>query len=404
MKNKRIVFVFLGCTLMYGALMGLLYNCAGVVISGIINAEGYTSSSISGFYTLRALVSAFMVIVVAKLIQKVNVKYVAIGVGICCSLAYFLMFFYTQPWQWMISGVLSSVGGSPALLLSNTVIRAWFTKRRGTAIGFVTMTSGLFGALFNPVVSRLIESFGWRHTVLILGGVALTTIVLSSLLIVRRPSDVGAQPYGGEEEQPAARIASPHTKAPLQIGLYIFLFFTVSMAGMSVQTTSYIPQYSSSLGHPLTVGATLTSMIMIGNLSGKLLFGLISDRIGVWKTVQIFHSLIGLSFIIFIFFSRNLVMIHIASLLLGASYITGISMPLACGDVFAPEHFEDQYSRCSMISSLVSAFVPYFMSFVYDTTGSFRLGFAFFVGLAAASVALICFKGRVTGSKVKAMQ
>ena len=57
MKRNRVWFVLAGCMLFYGAMMGILFNCAGVLINSIIQTEGYTSSSISSYYTLRGLVS-----------------------------------------------------------------------------------------------------------------------------------------------------------------------------------------------------------------------------------------------------------------------------------------------------------------------------------------------------------
>lgn len=393
MKKNRVWIVFVGCMLMYGAMMGILFNCTGVLITGIIKAEGYTSASVSGFYTLRSLVTAIAVLFTAKLIRKVPIKLLVAAVGIVSSLAYFLMYFYTAPWQWNISGVIIGLATSLSSVLPTSVIRAWFVKKRGTFMGFCMMLSGISGALLNPVISSFIESYGWRPTALLMGGMALVTILISALMIERTPEDVGCIPYGGSEEAVPDKVAKkPVGKVPLAIKLYIFIFFAVSAGNMCIQSTSYIPQYSTSLGYPLMVGATLTSAIMIGNVSAKLLFGVVSDLLGVWKAIQIFFGLMCASYLMFTFCSSFLPVMYLAGVLLGFAYTSGIGLSLVCVELFDPDHYEIQYSRVTMIGSLMSSLVPYVIGYVFDTTGSFRGIFLGYAALLAMSITLIALR------------
>ena len=91
MKTKRVWLVLAGCMLMYGAMMGILFNCAGVLINGIIQAEGYTSSDLAGYYTLRGLVSTIAMLFTAKLLTKVNIKVLTALVGLIGASSFFLM-------------------------------------------------------------------------------------------------------------------------------------------------------------------------------------------------------------------------------------------------------------------------------------------------------------------------
>ena len=175
MKTKRVWLVFAGCMLMYGAMMGILFNCAGVLINGVIQSEGYTSSDLAGYYSLRNLVSIAMLFT-ARLLTKVNIKLMTVLVGAIGSLSFLLMSFYTAPWQWLISGILHGVASSLVMLLPTTVIRNWFIKNRGTFMGAYMMLSGVFGAVFNPITGRMIENVGWRVTARILAAIAFVCI------------------------------------------------------------------------------------------------------------------------------------------------------------------------------------------------------------------------------------
>lgn len=393
MKKNRVWLVFTGCMLMYGALMGILFNCTGVLITGIIKAEGYTSSSVSGFYTMRTFVTAIAMLFTAKLFTRFPIKAVIVTVGIVSSLAYYLMYFYTAPWQWTISGILCGLATSLSFLLPSSVIRAWFVKKRGTFMGIFTMLSGFLGAFLNPVISAFMEHNGWRATALLLASTSLAMMLIAALLIERSPADVGALPFGGTEADiAAAPVQKKSEKVPLQPKIYLFVFFAISVSSMCIQSTSYIPQYSTSLGHPLMVGATLTSAIMIGNLSAKFLFGIVSDILGVWRSTQIFFGLVGAAYLGFLFFGGSLAMMYVSSVLLGFTYMSGVALSLVCVELFDPAHYEVQYSRVSLIGSLISSLVPTFIASVFDSTGSFKPVFAVFAGLLAFSIVLISLR------------
>ncbi|MBQ2085811.1 MAG: hypothetical protein II464_06050, partial [Oscillospiraceae bacterium] len=135
MKTKRVWLVLAGCMLLYGSMMGIIFNCAGVLINGVIQSEGYTSSSVSVFYTLKGLVSTLSLLFAAKLLSLMNIKLLAVIIGLIGGLSFSLMSVYTQPWQWAISGILNGLASSLVVLLPTTVIRNWFIKNRGTFMG-----------------------------------------------------------------------------------------------------------------------------------------------------------------------------------------------------------------------------------------------------------------------------
>lgn len=395
MKSKRVWLVLAGCMLLYGALMGVLFNCTGVLLTAVKDSEGFSSTDLSVFYTARSLVQAIAMLFTAILVNRMNTKWLIFCIGLVTSSSYMLMYFYHAPGQWLISGIMCGIGTSLASLLPTTVIKAWFVKKRGTFLGMSVMLSGIIGAFLNPLVSGFIESHGWRNGAVLLAVVSFVMTVMAALLIVRRPSDVGEIPYGGTAEDAAADVSAAGKKltgAPLKFACYLYLFLSVSVAGLAIQMTSYIPQYASSLGYPLMVGATLTSAIMIGNVSAKFAFGVISDRIGVWRTVQILVALIATSFVILTFFGDRMVLIYIACVMLGFAYTNGVAMSLACVDVYDSDEFEVQYSRTSLFSSLITTFAPKAISYLFDTTGSFKTVFLIFASLMYCGSILIFFR------------
>ena len=96
MRKNRVWFVFFGCMLFYGALMGVQYNCSGVLISGIMSAEGYSSSSLSGFFTLRNTFQAVAMLFTAQFLRRYDIRLVSFTAGVA-SAASLLLPVYTGP-------------------------------------------------------------------------------------------------------------------------------------------------------------------------------------------------------------------------------------------------------------------------------------------------------------------
>ncbi len=398
--TKRVWAVFIGCMLYYGALMGV-YNCVGVLITGIMNAEGYTSSSLSGYYTARNLFQAIGMLVTAGFLKRRSIRLVTACVGICTTVSLLLMCVYSRPWMWIVSGVISGIGNSLSMLLPTTVINAWFVKKKGTFLGIVTMLSGILGMILNPLVAEYITAEGWRSAAVLLGVSSLVLNLTAACLLVKRPRDVGAVPYGGEETDPvptdAGRVSRLGTeKITLrELGVYLFVLLTVSMTAKGIQMTSYVPQYSTSLGYPLEIGGRLTSAIMIGNFSAKLLYGVVCDRIGAWPSVQVFLGIIGTAFLLLSLFGGVLPVMYAACVLLGFSYMSGLALSMVAVELFDRDRFETQYSRCSMFGTLTTFPIPFLVSYVFDLTGSFRLIFMTYACLLYLGILLVWLRRRL---------
>ena len=400
MREKRVWLVFIGCMFYYGAMMGVLYNCTGVLISGIMSAEGYTSASLSGYFTARNFVQAIAMLFTAQLFRKLHIKIICLGAGIFTTGAFFLMPLYRDSGMWILSGILSGIGTSLSMLLPTTVINAWFTKKKGTFLGIVTMLSGILDMLLNPVISRYITANGWKPASVLLGGISLALNIAATLLLEKRPEDVDAVPYGGfapdvHPYEVKGRSLGGSAVTLGEIGTYHFILVTVSMTGKGIQMTSYIPQYSTSLGYALEVGGSLTSAIMIGNFTAKFLYGIVCDWLGAWKSVQVFLVIIGSSFLLLSLFGGVLPVMYIACVLLGFSYMSGLGLSMVAVELFDKDRFETQYSRNSMFGTITTTPLPYIVSYVFDKTGSFRLIFMAYAFMMFLAVVLISLRRKL---------
>ena len=94
------------------------------------------------------------------------------------------------------SFILITIGQSAAAsMLFMAVVGNWFYKNSGLAMGITTSGVSLGGLLISPITS-IIDSFGWRQAMIILG-LGMWTIPLSlSLLLRHKPEQYGLLPDG----------------------------------------------------------------------------------------------------------------------------------------------------------------------------------------------------------------
>ena len=59
---------------------------------------------------------------------------------------------------------------------------------------------GVGGTIFSPIVTMLLEKYGWRHTYQIMALIVLVIALPAAFSILRkRPEDMGLKPYGSDE-------------------------------------------------------------------------------------------------------------------------------------------------------------------------------------------------------------
>ena len=59
------------------------------------------------------------------------------------------------------------------LIPVSMMVTNWFVEKRGIAMSVTMAGIGLGGTIFSPIVTNLLQNYGWRHTYLIMAGIIL---------------------------------------------------------------------------------------------------------------------------------------------------------------------------------------------------------------------------------------
>ena len=391
-NSAKVGIVLAGLIMIFAGMSGILSNTVGVFFSAIIKDLGFRAGDLSVYYMIRSLVTAASVAFTTRLFVEKDGRQVMLVTEMLFIASFAVTAFFRHLWQWYIAAVVSGIGGSCFLVAVSIVINNWFVKKKGLALGITMSSSGVTGAVMSPVFSRMILSMGWRRTVLITSLICVILIILPTLFMFQvSPEETGLKPYGAEEDTVVSaqeKAAGIHRNVPGPV--FLLVVIAVLLPGILVNFTAQLPIYALSIGYTLEVGALFTSWCMIGNVAGKLVMGMMSDRFGVYRTTELFLCAVLASLFLFLFKQESVMLLNTAAVLFGAEYAIYVnSQPLVLLDIYGPDEYKMKMSRLQAILGLIGAFVAVLVPYIYDFTGSFNL--FFIIGILFCLIAIALF-------------
>lgn len=285
-------WVVVGVTFLTLLAASGIRSTAGVLIVPLEREFGWTRATVSIAVSVNLLLYGLIGPFAGALFEAIGVRRVMTGALVLLATGVTLTTRMTHPWQMVLLwGVLVGCGsGSIALTLSATVVNRWFTRGRGTVMGFLTASTATGQLVFLPLLASLTLTRGWRVAALVVGGVALTAIPLVLAFMRDRPSDVGLLPLG-EDEGPPVQTLAPTGRNPARLaldGLKVGVrstdfwllagsFFICGASTNGLIGTHLIPACIDH-GIPEVKAASLLAMMGVLDLAGTTLSGWLSDR------------------------------------------------------------------------------------------------------------------------------
>jgi sugar phosphate permease len=221
----------------------------------------------------------------------------------------------TASWQLVLLwGLIVGLGtGSTALVLGALVANRWFAKQRGLVLGIFGTAFATGQLVFLPVISRTIETSGWRNASLGIACLAALTIPLVLLVVRDRPADVGLRPFGAEgpvtpSEQAsnttgsawrAARTALTVLSEAARTRTFWLLagtFFICGWTTNGIISTHFVPAMHDH-GMGATVAASLLAIVGVFDIIGTIGSGWLTDRFNPRVLLGVYYGLRGAALI-----------------------------------------------------------------------------------------------------------
>jgi sugar phosphate permease len=390
------------CVFITMYLSGTVYMGFTTIFDPIANEMGWSYTQISLASSLRGFEVGLLVPIAGMIMDRWGPRklvfggLVVTGVGmIMLSRVQTLLMFYT-------AFGLVCVGAStmPAPLLTATVAN-WFHKHRGLAMG-ITSSGVSLGGILIPVMTALVDTYGWRQA-MIMAGVGIWTIPLFlSLLLRHKPEPYGFLPYGTfsgdrELENPDLRENSSSPGVRVIDALRLPAFWIISVAilchVMAVNAImTHIMPFFSHIGVGRDHSGLIIGAIPLIGVVGRIGFGWLMDRIDKIKAATLALVLTSLGVIFFIFVTADRpVFIILFILCFGIGW--GGIVPMLSGLVilFFGRHRMATITGCvgSVMMVGILAGAP-LAGWTFDVYGSYRAAWCV-MGLLLSSVTFVFY-------------
>jgi MFS transporter, OFA family, oxalate/formate antiporter len=283
-------------------------------------------------------------------------------------------------WQlYLFVGVLGGVGMSSFYLLSAATVTHWFETRRGLALALVLVGFSLGYISAGPLAAALITAVGWRIAYALLGvGSGLMTLLAAVTVRLPRPAEAIplAPPHGVRRRGPPAAIEGVTLREaladPRQWLINVAWFL---LGGLALMISVHVVPFARDQGISLAAASLALSAYGVGSVSGRLLSGAVSDRLGAHTTLRIGFALqiVALAALLWLP-SQELLMLGLG--LFGAGFAAADTMiTRIIPDVFGLRAIGGIMGILNLGWRTGAALGPAAAGFVYDVTGSYTVPF-----------------------------
>lgn len=274
--------------------LGILYTWS--VFKGAIKASiekggagsfQWDLATINDPYAVCCLVFSFAMIVAGKCQDKVGPRVTAMVGGLLVGAGFFWISQTTSYVAWVLGfGVLAGTGIGFGYSSATPPALKWFPPARtGLVAGLVVSGFGLASVYIAPLATWLLRAYGLQQAMLFFGLMFLFVVSGLSMLLTNPPKGYAAAAAPAKADAPARRPSRDYTpseilKAPTFYLLWL-LFFIGSGAGLMV-IGSVAGMAKKSLGE---MAFLAVAIMAVGNAGGRIVAGLLSDRIGRARTL-----------------------------------------------------------------------------------------------------------------------
>ena len=332
--------------------LGILYSWS-VISRDIPKDWNWQETEKSWPYAVACLVFSLTMVPAGRLQDRFGPRIVATIGGLLVGSGMILASFTISFLGYIVGfGILAGAGIGFGYASATPPAVKWFSaKRTGLIAGIVVSGFGLSPVYASHLTKWLIAEFGLHQTMLTLG-IAFTIVVvgLSQLLVAPPP---GFAPAGS----PPKLVPGPNAKkedfTPWEMlrtqQFYLLWFMYACGAGAGLMIISKLSAIAEGQVGLLKMGSMMVAAMAVGNGAGRILAGVLSDKLGRKPTM--FGCFVVQAALMLILsrtqadtFMANVYLMALLSALLGANYGANLSLfPSITKDYYGLKDFGINY-------------------------------------------------------------
>jgi len=400
-KNKgwSVTFAGLGINL----ALGILYTWSIFrleIKESIMAGDGrftWDIASLNDPFAVCCLMFTLAMLSAGRLQDKINPRLTAIFGGILTGAGLLVISQSNLLAAWILGfGVLTGLGLGFGYASATPPAIKWFpSSKTGMIAGIVVAGFGLASVYIAPLANFLIAKFGLSNAMMMFG-LAFTVVVCGLAMLLVNPPE-GYKPQDSQSKKVTtlkpAKVSEDFapseiikTKAFFKLW---FMFFVGSGAGLII-IGSVAGMAKQSMG---TLAWIVVALVAVGNASGRVVAGIVSDKIGRTRTLAVVMTFQAVVIASLIFIApTQAILLVLAATLIGFNYGTNLSLfPSATKDYFGLKNFGANYGLVFSAWGVGGFIFPRVSQMIVAATGSAETAYimASFLLFLSAGMALI---------------
>jgi len=368
-----------------------IYYSFGVFFKPLVYEFGWTRATTSGAFSLSWIVHGAAGLFIGPLYDRLGPRIVITLCGLLSGIGYLLITQVTEIWHiYLIYGVLIGIGSHTFVPLM-AVIAKLFVRRRTVMTGISTVGIGIGSLIVPPVANKIITTYDWRMSFIVLGVLVLVVVISAAQLLrqdIPQVEQLNNSKINAKEEKPELDSESCTFTEAITTRQFWIIFAMIFGFGFCILVIQvHIVPYATDLGISANSAALILATVGGASILGRIFLGSVGDRIGNRRSYISVFVMMALAILLLIP-SRDEWSFYILAFIFGLAYGNGVAQesPLVA-KVFGLASIGSILGVIVLGFGIGAAVGPVIAGYLFDITGSYQI--ALILTTAVSVVALV---------------
>lgn len=266
-------------------------------------------SQVAFVFGLLSLSLAVASSMAGKLQERFGVRNVTLGAGVLLGLGFLLTAQASNLMMlYLCAGILVGFADGTGYLMTLSNCVKWFPERKGLISALAIGAYGLGSLGFKYINMLLLENTGLETTFQLWGLIAMALVLCGGMLM----KDAPVQSAASQQAESRDFTLAEAMRKP-QYWMLALMFLSACMSGL------YVIGVAKDIGEkmvdlPVLVAANAVAVIAMANLCGRLVLGILSDKIPRIRVISLAQiiTLVGMVLLLFVPLNANLFFVAVA--------------------------------------------------------------------------------------------
>ncbi|MSU02660.1 OFA family MFS transporter [Tissierella pigra] len=372
-SNKR-GYIVLSAAAGINFISAIMYVWS-VISKALVTELNWTSKEASLPYTVLTISFVIAMVIFGKIVDSKGPRIPATAGGILIGIGLICSGMTTSPILMVFTmGILVGAGSGIINVATTATVVKWFSQeKKGMVTGIVVAGVGLSSAFYSPLSNYLINSVGISKTFSYLGIFVLLTAIPLSLIIKNPPQNFIPE---NKEVNKQKNISVDYDWKYIIKDKYFYKLWV--MLGLSSSAGLMIIGHISNIAKlqiKWEAGFILVIILSIFNSLGRVLGGLISDKVDRLTLVRFIFILQMINMFSFAVYS-NVALLSIGVAIAGLCYGGGFAIfPAMASDAYGSKNFGMNYGILFTAWGLGGVIGPMTAATILDFTGTYNYAY-----------------------------